>query len=180
MTIPMAGGRATTCRPRSMSVSLSWTLDSVWRPLPTSSWPRSLPSWVSTSSARRSLGPPEVEETSASSLRASSSRPEYLPSPCASLSCRSPCWSPPVHPAGARQLFEPAMLEGADAPPPRDDADLGERVAALADSLAARDRFSGTIVMIHTGRPSWHALGGSPAAVGTHRTASTPGSTSGP
>jgi len=53
---------------------------------------------------------------------------------------------------GTRELFEPAMPEGADAPPPRDDADLGERVAALADSLAARDRFSGTIVMIHHGK----------------------------
>ncbi len=45
----------------------------------------------------------------------------------------------------------PAVPEAEDAPVPRNDAERVAKIAALADWLMARDRFSGSIVVVHRG-----------------------------
>jgi CubicO group peptidase (beta-lactamase class C family) len=57
-----------------------------------------------------------------------------------------------ITPDGTHEMFEPAMPEGNDALPPRDDADFAQRAAAVFDALAARDRFAGTVVIVHDGK----------------------------
>jgi len=58
---------------------------------------------------------------------------------------------PKQAPAGLYDWF-PMLPEGEDAPAPRDDVDRVQKIGAFIDALAARDRFSGTIVIVHRGK----------------------------
>ena len=55
----------------------------------------------------------------------------------------------PPKPMPPRGALGPGLPEREDAPVPRDDDDRVEQVVGLADWLAAHDRFSGSIVIVH-------------------------------